>query len=91
MNGNGNGSSASIIGGLLAPARSSHSRAVSLPAFAAEAAFEGGLGAGLSGLNGGAIGGGRRGHAYQSSYGGFGGLGVSGLSIQEGRWEGDDN
>jgi RNA recognition motif-containing protein len=90
-NGNSNPTtSASTMNGLLAPARSSHSRAVSLPAFAAEAAFEGGLGAGLGGLgNGNGVG--RRGHGYQSSFGGLGAFGLGGLAIQEGGWEGDDH
>ncbi|KAK3322486.1 hypothetical protein B0H66DRAFT_205650 [Apodospora peruviana] len=74
-------SGATTIGGLLAPGRASHNRAVSLPVLAP--GFENG-GApspnSLQGSNGGSDGE-RRGHQYQSSYGGMGtgyGLAIQG-------------
>lgn len=72
-----NGSSgATTIGGLLAPSRAQHNRAVSLPVLAP--GFEnGGTSPGSNGSDGE-----RRGHHYQSSYGGIGG--GFGLAIQGG-------
>ncbi|KAJ4292254.1 hypothetical protein N0V88_005885 [Collariella sp. IMI 366227] len=69
-------SGATTIGGLLAPGRASHSRAVSLPVFAP---FENGTPSpSLHGSNGDH--GERRGHQYQAS---FGGMGAGfGLAIQ---------
>jgi RNA recognition motif-containing protein len=73
-------SGATTIGGLLAPGRASHSRAVSLPVLAP--GFENG-GASPNSLHGSAEGsdGQRRGHQYQASFGGMGagyGLGLQG-------------
>lgn len=62
------------IGGLLAPSRGQHSRAVSLPAFAP--GFENGGNSPASAQAG--EDGGRRGHQYQASFGGYG------LAIQSG-------
>lgn len=70
-------SGATTIGGLLAPARGQHNRAVSLPAFAP--GFENG-GNGSNGVPG--QDGERRGHHYQASYGGMGS--GFGLAIQGG-------
>lgn len=75
--GNAATSGATTIGGLLAPARGQHSRAVSLPAFAP--GFENG-GNGSNGLPGAESE--RRGHHYQASYGGMGS--GFGLAIQGG-------
>ncbi|KAK4186905.1 hypothetical protein QBC35DRAFT_515894 [Podospora australis] len=77
---NSSTSGATTIGGLLAPGRSSHNRAVSLPVLAP--GFENG-GTSPNSLQGssGANDGERRGHQYQSSYGGMGtgfGLGLQG-------------
>jgi RNA recognition motif-containing protein len=89
QNGNNNGG-AQINNGLLAPARSQHNRAVSLPVFAQQVngQFQD------NGMNGNANGGNdgqRRGHQYQNSFsGGLGnGNGASfgngyGLAIQDG-------
>lgn len=68
------------MNGLLAPARSQHNRAASLPAFAAQSAngngFPGQLGLG----NGnGSNGGGR--HQYQNSFSGQGQGGFAGLGL----------
>ncbi|KAL8301840.1 hypothetical protein RB597_002321 [Gaeumannomyces tritici] len=64
------------IGGLLAPNRGQHNRAVSLPVLAP--GFENG-GSGSSGPQGVHGGGERRGHQYQASFnGGFGGLALQG-------------
>ncbi|KAK0753155.1 hypothetical protein B0T18DRAFT_7599 [Schizothecium vesticola] len=71
-------SGATTIGGLLAPGRSSHSRAVSLPVLAP--GFENG-GTSPNSLHGGHDGGEqqqRRGHQYQASYGGGYGLAIQG-------------
>jgi RNA recognition motif-containing protein len=71
---------ATTIGGLLAPGpRGQHNRAVSLPALAP--GYENG-GTSPSSLTGGGHDGERRGHQYQSSYGGMGG--GFGLAIQGG-------
>ncbi|KAH8196036.1 hypothetical protein TruAng_009812 [Truncatella angustata] len=73
-----NGSQApTTIGGLLAPGRGSHNRAVSLPAFNA---FEEGGNSPVSAI--GTQAGERRGHQYQASYGGMGS--GFGLAIQGG-------
>ena len=72
---NPSSSGATTIGGLLAPGRSSHSRAVSLPVLAP--GFENG-GTSPSSMHGND--GERRGHQYQGSYGGMGG--GYGLAIQ---------
>ncbi|KAK4211939.1 hypothetical protein QBC37DRAFT_203487 [Rhypophila decipiens] len=74
-------SGATTIGGLLAPSRASHNRAVSLPAFAP--GFENGGAPSPNSLQGSNEGsnGERRGHQYQSSYGGMGtgyGLAIQG-------------
>ena len=78
---NPSGSGAPTIGGLLAPGRSSHNRAVSLPVLAQ---FEDG-GNSPASLHGNGNGHGepqqRRGHQYQASYGGMG-TGF-GLAIQQ--------
>lgn len=73
---NGGTSNATTIGGLLAPGNSRHNRAVSLPVLAP--GFEnGGTSPGSNGSDGE-----RRGHQYQSS---FGGMGAGfGLAIQGG-------
>jgi RNA recognition motif-containing protein len=79
-------SGAPTIGGLLAPARSQHSRAVSLPVFAQQLQDStngfngnGGLGAGLGNGNSG-----HGGHRYQSSFSGLANMGNGmGLAIQE--------
>ncbi|KAI0480578.1 hypothetical protein GGR56DRAFT_664157 [Xylariaceae sp. FL0804] len=76
---NGSSSGATTIGGLLAPGRSQHSRAVSLPAFAP--GFENGGNSPISAV-GGFGEGERRGHQYQSSFGGMGS--GFGLAIQGG-------
>ena len=78
--GNGASSGSTTIGGLLAPsnARGQHNRALSLPALAP--GFENG-GSSPNSVNGGD--GERRGHHYQSSYGGMG-AGGFGLAIQGG-------
>ncbi|KAB5558700.1 hypothetical protein GE09DRAFT_122890 [Coniochaeta sp. 2T2.1] len=88
-NGNSNGgqSGATTIGGLLAPGRSQHNRAVSLPVLAP--GFENGAttpnslhGSMHGGMDGGDYQGQqRRGHQYQASYGG---TGAFGLAIQGG-------
>jgi RNA recognition motif-containing protein len=76
------------IGGLLAPARSQHSRAVSLPVFAQQlqdsnGGFNGSGGGLGSGLGNGSSGHG--GHRYQSSFSGLVSMGSGmGLAIQEG-------
>ncbi|KAJ1335598.1 polyadenylate-binding protein [Microdochium nivale] len=78
---NGAMSGATTIGGLLAPGngRNSHNRAVSLPAFAP--GFENGSNSPVNTIGTGADGE-RRGHQYQSS---FGGIGTGfGLAIQGG-------
>lgn len=73
-------SATTTIGGLLAPARSQHSRAVSLPAFGP--GFENG-GTSPSSMHGGAGDDApRRGHQYQASFGGMGN--GYGLAIQGG-------
>lgn len=74
---NASSSGATTIGGLLAPGRSSHSRAVSLPVLAP--GFENG-GTSPNSLHGGHDGGEqqRRGHQYQASYGGGYGLAIQG-------------
>lgn len=73
-------SATTTIGGLLAPARSQHSRAVSLPAFGP--GFENG-GTSPSSMHGGAGDDApRRGHQYQTSFGGMGN--GYGLAIQGG-------
>lgn len=77
---NGGSSGATTIGGLLAPSRAQHSRAVSLPAFAP--GFENGGTSPSSGPGSNGSDGERRGHHYQSSYGGIGG--GFGLAIQGG-------
>ncbi|KAG8425755.1 hypothetical protein J3459_009720 [Metarhizium acridum] len=76
-------SGATTIGGLLAPgnARGSHSRAVSLPVLAPGFENGGNSPNSLAGSNG--SDGERRGHQYQSSFGGLGGTGF-GLAIQGG-------
>lgn len=76
-------SGAPTIGGLLAPgnARGSHSRAVSLPVLAPGFENGGNSPNSLAGSNG--SDGERRGHHYQSSFGGLGGNGF-GLAIQGG-------
>ena len=83
---NSSASGATTIGGLLAPnSRGSHNRAVSLPALAPD--FNGGAPSpnSLQGSTGGSDGE-RRGHQYQSSYGGMG-TGY-GLAIQQGNLNG---
>ncbi|ORY59142.1 uncharacterized protein BCR38DRAFT_352155 [Pseudomassariella vexata] len=76
----GNGpQSATTIGGLLAPGRGQHNRAVSLPAFAP--GFENGGNSPISAI-GTEAGEQRRGHQYQASYGGMGS--GFGLAIQGG-------
>ncbi|CAJ2510109.1 Uu.00g060090.m01.CDS01 [Anthostomella pinea] len=77
---NGPVSGATTIGGLLAPARGQHSRAVSLPAFAP--GFENGDSNSSVSMLGGINEGERRGHQYQSSFGGIGS--GFGLAIQGG-------
>ncbi|EAA28114.1 hypothetical protein GE21DRAFT_4086 [Neurospora crassa] len=73
-----NGSGAPTMNGLLAPGRSSHNRAVSLPVLAP--GFENG-GTSPNSLHGSNEGNGeRRGHQYQASYGGMGA--GFGLAIQ---------
>ncbi|CAH0043128.1 unnamed protein product [Clonostachys solani] len=73
---------APTIGGLLAPnSRSQHSRAVSLPLLAP--GFENGGTSPSSGAGSNGSDGERRGHQYQSSFGGIGG-GFAGLSLQGG-------
>ncbi|CAG9944585.1 unnamed protein product [Clonostachys rosea f. rosea IK726] len=73
---------APTIGGLLAPnSRSQHSRAVSLPLLAP--GFENGGTSPSSGPGSNGSDGERRGHQYQSSFGGIGG-GFAGLSLQGG-------
>jgi hypothetical protein len=76
-------SGATTIGGLLAPgnARGSHSRAVSLPVLAPGFENGGNSPHSLAGSNGSENE--RRGHQYQSSFGGLGGTGF-GLAIQGG-------
>ncbi|KAK3375284.1 hypothetical protein B0H63DRAFT_274609 [Podospora didyma] len=76
---NGNGSGTTTIGGLLAPGRASHSRAVSLPVLAPGFENGGTSPNSLQGSTGGSDGE-RRGHHYQGSYGGMGG--GFGLAIQ---------
>ena len=74
-------SGATTIGGLLAPGRASHSRAVSLPVFAPGFENGGNSPNSLHGSIGGGDGGERRGHQYQASYGGVGtgfGLAIQG-------------
>lgn len=73
-------SGATTIGGLLAPSRSQHSRAVSLPVLAPGFENGGTSPSSVPGSNG--SDGERRGHHYQSSYGGIGG--GFGLAIQGG-------
>lgn len=76
---NPSASGATTIGGLLAPGRASHNRAVSLPVLSPE---NGGVSPNsLQGSTGGHDGE-RRGHQYQGSYGGMGG--GFGLAIQGG-------
>ncbi|KAI5917102.1 hypothetical protein F4810DRAFT_83216 [Camillea tinctor] len=78
---NGSANGATTIGGLLAPGnqRGSHNRAVSLPVFAP--GFENGGNSPISAVGG--VGEGeRRGHQYQSSFGGIGS--GFGLAIQGG-------
>lgn len=72
-------SSSTTIGGLLAPRERAHSRAVSLPAFQPLQQEGNGLGLDL-GTSGNSIQPSRqsRGHHYQSSFGGLGGLGAFG-------------
>ncbi|KAI1335722.1 hypothetical protein F5Y15DRAFT_239187 [Xylariaceae sp. FL0016] len=78
---NGSASGATTIGGLLAPGpRGQHNRAVSLPVFAPE--FQNGGNSPISAV-GGPTEGERRGHQYQSSFGGVGsgfGLAIGGLN-----------
>jgi RNA recognition motif-containing protein len=76
-----NGNEAQAVNGLLAPARSQHNRAVSLPAFAPQ----------LNGYqeNGN---GERKGHQYQNSFsGGMGNGNAYGLAIQDGGMNGGMN
>lgn len=74
-------SGATTIGGLLAPSRASHNRAVSLPVLAPGFENGGTSPNSLQGSSGGSDGE-RRGHQYQSSYGGMGA--GYGLAIQGG-------
>ncbi|KAI1504159.1 hypothetical protein F5X99DRAFT_52662 [Biscogniauxia marginata] len=76
---NSSANGATTIGGLLAPGRSQHNRAVSLPVFAP--GFENGGNSPVSAM-GGPGEGERRGHQYQSSFGGIGS--GFGLAIQGG-------
>lgn len=72
-----NGNGTQTMNGLLAPARSQHNRAVSLPVFAQQ----------INGFQEGANGGDqqRRGHQYQSSFsGGMGNGNAYGLAINDG-------
>jgi len=68
---NGGSSGATTIGGLLAPSRAQHSRAVSLPVLAPGFENGGTSPSSVPGSNG--SDGERRGHQYQSSFGGVGG------------------
>lgn len=86
-NSNNGQSGSTTIGGLLAPGRSQHSRAVSLPVLAP--GFENGattpnsLHGSMGGNEGDYQSQQRRGHQYQASYGGMG-TGAFGLAIQGG-------
>lgn len=80
---NGAVSGATTIGGLLAPSRSQHSRAVSLPVLAPGFENGGNSPNSVHGSNGsGDDQAQRRGHQYQASYGG--GMGGFGLGLQGG-------
>ncbi|KAI6353822.1 hypothetical protein MCOR25_008868 [Pyricularia grisea] len=77
-NGPASASGAPTIGGLLAPGRSQHNRAVSLPALAPGYENGGTSPNSIQGTNGAALEGERRGHQYQASYNGGFGLAIQG-------------